>query len=447
MKILQNKSLYALPLIALFVIALLSTAFLPAYNPKPKEMPIAIVNLDAGINIQGQSQNIGKTFIDMLKSNEDFTEKVKLIEIDSEDELEEGFNNAEYYGALVIPKTFTNDATSTMRKEIQTVKKAEAKKKAQAMQAEIQGKIASGTISPAQAQIIIKEMQAKQTQTMKANKALLKPVVSKQALLKVIINQGASPQGAQITDGILTNIATKINDTLAQQSIAQLDKANIKISAQKIERIMHPVKVDHNVINKIEDHQAMGNAPMLFFTPIWLGSLISSVLLYYAFRNANLIPRTERFRAAIIQLIAAGAAALIGGFGGVWYITTILNFNMPDAISVSIYISIAMFGFIMLILGLMSWLGMPAIPLFMIGLFFSMQLLALPKQMLPEFYQAHIFDWNPFKIYGDGIRQLVYLGHGLEFNIPMQMFLGFGIVGGIAIILAAIIRPHQNKKA
>ncbi|WP_414050758.1 YhgE/Pip domain-containing protein [Macrococcus animalis] len=447
MKILKNKLLYLVPIIALLIVGLLSLAFSPAYNPKPKEMPIAIVNLDEGISIQSKTQNIGKTFIEKIQANKDLRKKIKFINVKSEDDLDAGFKDLDYYGALIIPKTFTSDATSAMRKEIQSVKKAEGAQKAKAAQAEIQQQVSSGAISLIQAQTITKQMQAKQEKMLEANKDLLKPIKIKQADLTVKINQGASTQGANITDGILTNITTKMNETIAKQAVIQLDKADVKVSANTIETLMHPVKVNHTVINKIKDHQAMGNAPMLFFTPIWLGSLLSSVLLYFAFRGSNIVPKRERFIASLFQIFAASVTALVSGFGGVWFITSVLAFNMPDTMSVSVYISIAMFGFIMLILGLMSWLGMPALPLFMIALFFSMQLLTLPKQMLPQFYQDHLFDWNPFKIYGDGIRQLVYLGHNLEFNIPMRMYLGFGIFGVIAIILAAIIRPHKGKKA
>ncbi|WP_414054442.1 YhgE/Pip domain-containing protein [Macrococcus equi] len=446
MKILKNKLLYLVPFVALFIIGLLSLAFSPAYNPKPKKMPIAIVNLDNGIKIQGQSKNIGKTFIDKLQSNKAFTKKVKFIEVDSEKDLEKGFKDLDYYGALVIPKSFTRDATSAMRKEIQTAKKIEGVQKAKATRTELKQKIESGSISPEQAQMIISQMQKKQAKILAANKEVLKPIDVKKAILKITINQGASTQGAQISDNILTNMVSKLNDTLAQQSVTQLDKANVKVSAKSMNQLMHPVKVNHTVMHKIKDHQAMGNAPMLFFTPIWLGSLLSSVLLYFAFRGSNIIPKRERFIASLFQIIAASIAAITGGFGGVWFITSILGFNMVNPFNVSIYLSIAMFGFIMLILGLMSWLGMPALPLFMLALFFSMQLLTLPKQMLPKFYQDNIYDWNPFKIYGDGIRQLIYLGHPLEFNTPMHLYLGLGIFGIISIILAAVIRPHKGKK-
>ena len=38
----------------------LSLAFYPAYNPKPKDLPIGILNEDKGTTIQDKNVNIGK---------------------------------------------------------------------------------------------------------------------------------------------------------------------------------------------------------------------------------------------------------------------------------------------------------------------------------------------------------------------------------------------------
>ena len=37
-----------------------SLAFYPAYNPKPKDLPIGILNEDKGTTIQDKNVNIGK---------------------------------------------------------------------------------------------------------------------------------------------------------------------------------------------------------------------------------------------------------------------------------------------------------------------------------------------------------------------------------------------------
>ena len=49
-------------------------------------------------------------------------------------------------------------------------------------------------------------------------------------------------------------------------------------------------------------------------------------------------------------------------------------------------------GFVGLILGIMVWLGMKSLPIFILLMFFSMQMVTLPKQMLPEGYQNGLMD-------------------------------------------------------
>ena len=38
-----------------------------------------------------------------------------------------------------------------------------------------------------------------------------------------------------------------------------------------------------------------------------------------------------------------------------------------------------------------------------------MQLVTLPQQMLPEFYQKYIVGWNPFAHYANSLKEILYL--------------------------------------
>lgn len=51
MNIFKSKLLWIAPIAILIILAIFSIAFYPAYNPKPKEIPIAIVNHDEGTSI------------------------------------------------------------------------------------------------------------------------------------------------------------------------------------------------------------------------------------------------------------------------------------------------------------------------------------------------------------------------------------------------------------
>ncbi len=104
-----------------------------------------------------------------------------------------------------------------------------------------------------------------------------------------------------------------------------------------------------------------------------------------------------------------------------------------------------MIGFIGLILGTMTWIGLPALPIFLIAMFFSMQLVTYPKEMLPDFYQKYIVGWNPFTHYANSLRELIYMNHSIQLDSTMWMFIGFMIFGVIAIVTASLIRKHSDK--
>lgn len=120
------------------------------------------------------------------------------------------------------------------------------------------------------------------------------------------------------------------------------------------------------------------------------------------------------------------------------------DFDHPNRIA--IFVALAILGFVGLILGVMVWLGMKSIPIFFILMFFSMQLVTLPKQMLPESYQKYVYDWNPFTHYATSVRELLYLNHHIELNSTMWMFIGFMVFGAVSSLVSAIVRKHSTKR-
>ena len=105
----------------------------------------------------------------------------------------------------------------------------------------------------------------------------------KQAQLKTIVSQGSSLQGSQMATNVLSGIGDNINKQITKQSLQTLEKQNVKVDAKDIDSVTNPVKVDNEKINKVKDHQGGGNAPFLMFMPIWMGSIVISVLLFFAF--------------------------------------------------------------------------------------------------------------------------------------------------------------------
>ncbi|HCQ2105481.1 TPA: YhgE/Pip domain-containing protein [Staphylococcus aureus] len=420
MNIFQNKLLWIAPIATMIILVIFSLAFYPAYNPKPKDLPIGILNEDKGTTIQDKNVNIGKKLEDKLLDSD--SNKIKWVKVDSEKDLEKDLKDQKIFGVAIIDKDFSKDAMSKTQKVVMDSKKEE-----------MQQKVASGEIPPQVVQQMKQKMGNQQVEV-------------KQAKFKTIVSEGSSLQGSQIASAVLTGMGDNINAQITKQSLETLTSQNVKVNAADINGLTNPVKVDNEKLNKVKDHQAGGNAPFLMFMPIWIGSIVTSILLFFAFRTSNNIVVQHRIIASIGQMIFAVVAAFAGSFVYIYFMQGVQGFDFDHPNRIAIFVALAILGFVGLILGVMVWLGMKSIPIFFILMFFSMQLVTLPKQMLPESYQKYVYDWNPFTHYATSVREQLYLNHQIELNSTMWMFIGFMIFGAVSSLVSAIVRKHSTKR-
>ncbi|HCY1863875.1 TPA: YhgE/Pip domain-containing protein [Staphylococcus aureus] len=420
MNIFKNKLLWIAPIATMIILVIFSLAFYPAYNPKPKDLPIGILNEDKGTTIQDKNVNIGKKLEDKLLDSD--SNKIKWVKVDSEKDLEKDLKDQKIFGVAIIDKDFSKDAMSKTQKVVMDSKKEE-----------MQQKVASGEIPPQVVQQMKQKMGNQQVEV-------------KQAKFKTIVSERSSLQGSQIASAVLTGMGDNINAQITKQSLETLTSQNVKVNAADINGLTNPVKVDNEKLNKVKDHQAGGNAPFLMFMPIWIGSIVTSILLFFAFRTSNNIVVQHRIIASIGQMIFAVVAAFAGSFVYIYFMQGVQGFDFDHPNRVAIFVALAILGFVGLILGVMVWLGMKSIPIFFILMFFSMQLVTLPKQMLPESYQKYVYDWNPFTHYATSVRELLYLNHHIELNSTMWMFIGFMIFGAVSSLVSAIVRKHSTKR-
>ncbi|HFN8909644.1 TPA: YhgE/Pip domain-containing protein [Staphylococcus aureus] len=420
MNIFKNKLLWIAPIATMIILVIFSLAFYPAYNPKPKDLPIGILNEDKGTTIQDKNVNIGKKLEDKLLDSD--SNKIKWVKVDSEKDLEKDLKDQKIFGVAIIDKDFSKDAMSKTQKVVMDSKKEE-----------MQQKVASGEIPPQVVQQMKQKMGNQQVEV-------------KQAKFKTIVSEGSSLQGSQVASAVLTGMGDNINAQITKQSLETLTSQNVKVNAADINGLTNPVKVDNEKLNKVKEHQAGGNAPFLMFMPIWIGSIVTSILLFFAFRTSNNIVVQHRIIASIGQMIFAVVAAFAGSFVYIYFMQGVQGFDFDHPNRIAIFVAFAILGFVGLILGVMVWLGMKSVPIFFILMFFSMQLVTLPKQMLPESYQKYVYDWNPFTHYATSVRELLYLNHHIELNSTMWMFIGFMIFGAVSSLVSAIVRKHSTKR-
>jgi putative membrane protein len=89
-------------------------AFWDPYS-RLQDLPVAVVNLDKGAVVNGQTRNLGQEMCDELKANG----SLKFVFTDKED-AENGTKGTEYYAVLTIPEDFTSDVASVSSADKQT---------------------------------------------------------------------------------------------------------------------------------------------------------------------------------------------------------------------------------------------------------------------------------------------------------------------------------------
>jgi hypothetical protein len=101
------------PIAAILLAFCVSLIILPVVKGEAKEIPVAIVSLDQGVTTPAGEVNLGDKVLQTIQSKfkaamaDQTTAAVKLHVVKTEDQLNRGFDDKEYYGAIVVPKNFT----------------------------------------------------------------------------------------------------------------------------------------------------------------------------------------------------------------------------------------------------------------------------------------------------------------------------------------------------
>lgn len=111
-QIFSNRKLLVPMIAILFIPVLYAGMFLWAFwDPyaQMNELPVAVVNLDEGADVDGKQLTIGKEVVQKLVDNKDFD----FQEVTKE-EAEKGLANQEYYIAMEFPENFSEHATTLL---------------------------------------------------------------------------------------------------------------------------------------------------------------------------------------------------------------------------------------------------------------------------------------------------------------------------------------------
>ncbi|CAJ1185132.1 hypothetical protein FS150101_NMOIFPPK_00790 [Fructilactobacillus sanfranciscensis] len=197
------------------------------------------------------------------------------------------------------------------------------------------------------------------------------------------------------------------------------------------------------VINQGRNHTSATNVSSVFFQPIWITSLVTTMLLYFASRAFQ--PKHKKdvldFKGTVVGIVAL--LSLIVGFVTTFYVSQFLGYHFPDSPLISLFLAIATFAFIMLFSGVIAWIEIPGVVIFALLMFFSLPLMVMAPQMLPQAYQDYFLPWLPMRFLYEGIREILYFKAGFLNQNTWSLIIVAGI-GLLMFFLETFGKRHQK---
>ncbi|MBD8588686.1 DUF3533 domain-containing protein [Peribacillus simplex] len=386
---LKNKLLLLSPIIALAVIFIFSLTLIPSVQPQPKNLPIAIVNEDEGMEIANQPNvNMGESIVNMIQKSAKTQEgnTVNWVEVKSIEAVQKGLDKKKYYASLVIPKDFS------------------------------------------------------------AKQASLRTPRPSSPEVEIWINQGMNTAASAMAGQILNGVVDNMNDNVRKQLLDGFEQQGATLTAKQAASLATPITKKVTNVNEIGTNSANGNAPVSLFQPLWMASIASAAIIFLAVRKLSITNRKENFAIKSVQILMGAIVALVVGFGLTWLADGMVGLHIPQFTDTALFLSITSFSFFLMILAVLSLLGLKGMPIFILMLFFGAPLLAMAPEMMSPFYLDWIYSWLPMRFMVDGLRGLFFFGEGLTWNTPVSVLVWIGMVSMFIILGTALKRSTAKEQ-
>ncbi|MGG0289626.1 DUF3533 domain-containing protein [Bacillus pacificus] len=391
-KMFKNKLLLLSPVIALLVVFIFSLTLFPTVQPQPKNLPIAIVNEDQGVEIPNQPKmNMGQTIVENMKKTSKSEEEsaVKWVEVKNKEVVQKGLNNQAYYAALVIPKDFSTKQASLR------------------------------TPQPSSPEV------------------------------EIFINQGMNTAASTMAGQMLNTVVDNMNNNVRTQLLEGLKAKGATLTTDEAAKLVTPITKKVTNVNEVGENSANGNSPISLFQPLWIASLASAAIIFIAISKMPVGSRKENLVLKIKQIVAGAVATIVIGFGLTWIADGMVGLNISNFTDTALFLSITSFSFFLMISAVLSLVGLRGIGIFALLLFFGVPLLSLAPEMLSPFYQDWVYAWLPMRFMIEGLREIFFFGKGLSWSTPLTVLVWIGAVSMAIILLTAFkrsaIKEHKTE--
>ncbi|WP_373231488.1 YhgE/Pip domain-containing protein [Cohnella sp.] len=379
MVLMKQKKLW-IGIIAVFVALIVFGAAMMGsiLGAKPKDLPVAIVVLDEQAELPtGGSLAVGEMIREKLVGNTQVPFVWQVV--GSEAEVRTGLDNQEYYGALVLPADLSS------------------------------GMLSLASPSP------------------------------KPATVKIITNEGMNTQASSAVKQILGAAMKGVSLELSSQLLGQIGQQSEQISVGAAKALLTPINVAEETVHSVGANNASGNAPGMLTQILWIGSLVTGLLLFMISQQA--IAKGARRWSVILSQTVIGLAVIMAVSGFlVWMASSWYGMELAHAVDTWLFLWLAGSTFFLLQSSLMNWIGLLSMGILVLLMFFSMPVLNIAPEFLSQATQDWLYSWTPLKFVSAGLREVMYFG-GLESG-NRNVDVLWGITG---VFLVALVASGAKK--
>ncbi|MFE6076786.1 YhgE/Pip domain-containing protein [Paenibacillus sp. NPDC057886] len=252
--------------------------------------------------------------------------------------------------------------------------------------------------------------------------------------VKLITNEGMSTQASTVVTQSLGQALKMINEELSHQLLTQIGQQKEHIPVETAKAFITPMNVQEEVMHSPGGNNASGSAPALLTQIMWIGSLVTGIVLFLAGKKV-VDTGSRRWRVSALQAIVGLVIVSFSSGFTIWMATSWYGMEMADAGATWLFLWLVGAAFFLLQSSLLNWIGFRAMPLLVLLMFFSIPLLNMAPEFLPQTTRDWIYSWTPLRFAAGGLREVMYFG-GLDAASSNTSVL-WGVIGGSLVLLLA----------
>lgn len=349
---------------------------------KPKNIPVALVIEDKAVTLpDGSELHIGAAIKEKLLANKALP--IVWHEAATEAEARTGLDRQDYYGAFILPEDLSAGIAS----------------------------FATGEPKP--------------------------------ATVKVIGNEGMNAQASTAVKQVLGQVSRMLSAELSGQLLSQAEAKSSVMPVSAAKAMLSPFAVSEETVHPVGLNNASGNAPGMLTQIMWIGSLVVSIILALTGRKAKESGARRVGVHAVQLIIGAIFVSLVSGYL-VWMAHSWYGMVVVDVSNTWFMLLLSGIAFFAIQLTLLSWLGMPAMPVLVLLMFFSLPVVNMAPEFLSQTTQDWLYAWTPFRFVASSLRDSMYFSEVGVTSDNMTVLWSLISVGAVLVLLSAF-KPQRVK--